>query len=416
MKYSRIKRVFFTTLAGLMLAMIVCACYYQPFFPNDRYDKDYIWCIQSDGTPHAVTTHEEYARTFSLNNSFRFGFVFPTIHTPIYRDEHHQYFMENESDTDLWNIIKKEDSSDVSCGREPFDPPVKDPYWPVWSDLSHHILFMYNDEHRDLDHFEPKNSFDVYQEGKVRSNLSFQQTIPEKYRDETSLIFLENFSDSAYTWKQFPFEHYMSGDAYLLCWAYSEKHHGFFMLWEVHSTNRNELIYYDLNTHSVCQVKPISIVADNFFRMELIQGENHLFVFSKNYIEIYSIPDFTLAKRVLLDHRTYSDTLMSISSDLKYAAFGDWELFLMDMDSKHSWVLDPLYSQRLNMDFLYFSLDSRSKHALLLPYTLNQIRFVNDTHTLSAVSGRGEYYQWNADTHDRIAHGYASDRMESSKK
>lgn len=397
MKYSRIKRVLFTVLAGIMLAMIVGVCYYQPFFPNDQDDEDCIWCIKSDGTPYAVTTEEEYARTLSLNNSSRFGLAFPTIYTPIYQDEHHQYFMERDRNSDLWNVIKKEDSSDVSCGQAPFDPPVKDPYWPVWSDLSHHILFVYNDEHRDQDHFEPQNAFDVYQEGRVRSQLSCQQTIPEKYRDETSLIFLENFSESAYTWKQFPFEHYMSGDANLLCWACSEKHHGFFMLWEVHSANRNELLYYDLNTHRVCKVKPISIVADGFFHMELIQGENHLFIFSTNYVEIYSIPDFTLAKRVLLAHRTYSDTLMSISSDLKYAAFGGWELFLMDLDSEHSLVLDPLYSQRLNMDFLYFSLDSWSKHSLLLPYKLNQIQFVNDTHILSAINGRGEYYRWDAD-------------------
>ncbi len=409
-KYSRIKRVLFTVFAGIVLAMIAGVCYYQPFFPNGQGDEDCIWCIKSDGTPYAATTWEEFARTPSLNNSSRFDFVCPTIHAPIYRDEHHQYFMRSDSDSGLWNVIKKENSSDVSCGQAPFDPPVKNPYHPVWSDLSHHILFMYNDRHRDQGHFEPKNSFDTYQEGIARTQPYCQQTIPEKYRDETSLIFLENFSESAYTWKQFPFEHYMSGDANLLCWAYSEKHHGFFMLWEVHPANRNELLYYDLNTHRVCKVKPISIVADGYFHMELIQGENHLFIFSTNYVEIYSIPDFTLVKRVLLAHRTHPDTLMSISSDLKYAAFGSWELFLMDMDSRHSWVLDPLYSQRLSMDFLYFSLDSWGKYALIFPYKLNQIQFVNDTHILSAINGRGEYYQWDADTHDRIEHSDATEK------
>ena len=194
--------------------------------------------------------------------------------------------------------------------------------------------------------------------------------------------------------ERYTLNYYPDGDAGLLAWMYSEKNHGFFLVWKVHSKNQNELMYYDLETHQVVQVASLSIMADGYCRLEETGDAKHVYVFSEHHCEIFSVPALKKVQNVNLSKPLPLSSCLTVSSDLRYLAYGLSEVSIIDLQNNEEFVIDALHGDQFNVGWMYLGKDVEPSMEY---YRMRELKFVEESHQLAAISQRGEYYQWNVD-------------------
>ena len=240
----------------------------------------------------------------------------------------------------------------------------------------------------------------MYPEGGRSHPPRLQERQPNECDCETLLEIYDHFSEDLHACEKHFFK---LDDAHLLYKTYDEKSEGLFMIWEVHSKNHNELLYYDLRSHRVISTVILPMKADAAFRMRVTGGI--VLVCSRRHLVVYSIPELRQLTTLTLKYPSKHEffTPVAVSEDLRYIAYGDEKVFLLDTSTNKIDVLDYLHSNCWDMSWIY---PMPAEEKIILPscYTLSDMVFINDTNILAAVSRRGDYYQWDADKRKRIKH------------
>lgn len=271
------------------------------------------------------------------------------------------------------------------------------------------VDFPENDEERVNNNFRsrctmliPGRFFLVTTEAGYASRGIRQGDPPCECGSTTNLEIYDHFSEDLRTCQKRQMRRYPSGDAHMIQHIYNKKSDGLFMIWEIRSKNHNELVHYDIKTHRVINTSVLKSMGDGFIYARNMPGDDKILVASHRHLAVYSVPELQLLKSIQLQFPKncsfveYYNGAVAISDDLVYVAYGSSQVFLLNTQTNHFEHLDPLYSNRLDMSWIY-PIPSTDQMYLSSCYRLADMVFIDKTHILAAVSLRGEYYQWDID-------------------
>ena len=171
------------------------------------------------------------------------------------------------------------------------------------------------------------------------------------------------------------------------------------------------LIYYHVAKQEVMAKVQIQGYQEEFQVFSILNDRKTIMVYNENRIEFYSLPYLKFVKMVS-HHELKLDYAAPItaSTDLRYVAYGNREIFVLDTASQDIFVIDKRHYDKINMSPLYILLYGNDasngfpiSHANFC-YDMQQLIFLKDKHILTGMTYNDNYYQWDVDAGKRIFH------------